>query len=511
MELAQYWAAVGRRKGIILLTILVAMAIALLASFLLPPTYTATVTLRISSPTTGQFLSQNYDLQYADRLMNTYSKLAVSGPVLSQLQQSLGLSKPPAVSVDIPANTELMRISVEDGDPNRAAAAANMVANLLMQDFKAHYGENATNAQNALETQLAQAQNDLNQSLAKYNALSNNKSADPGQVAAAKADLDAKQQAYTNLLSQVDQARLAGATQGSTFSIVDPALPPLAPSRPNKVLNLGLGLVVGLIGGLGLAFLFENLDSTLFTSNQVEEATGAKILGRIPSVRMRRGVPTNDNFPAEEAFLRLRTNLAQLDHGVPHTLLVTSAQPAEGKSTVVVNLARALAQTGRSVVIVDADMRAPVLHRVFHLPNSRGLSTILQGKGTLDEVIQHSKIPRVFVLTSGPIPSNPSELLGSSEMAALTQQLTHLFGVVVLDTPPLLPVTDAAVLAPSVDGVLLVVSTGQARREAVQAAVDQLESIGVHSYGVVVNRSQQDPMYNSYYPRPAPEDRTRVR
>ncbi len=509
MELARYWAVINRRKGIILLTVLVAMAIALLASFLLPPTFTATTTVRISSATTGQLFNQNYDLQYTDRLMNTYSKLAVSGPVLSQLAQSLGMAKPPAVSVNIPANTELMQISVEDVDPNRAAAAANMVANLLMQDFKAHYGQNAAAAQTALTTQLTQAQNDLNQAVAKYNALSNTKSADPNQVAAAKADLDVKQQAYTQLLSSADQARLAG-SDGSSFSIVDPALPPAAPSRPNKVLNLGLGAVLGLIGGLGLAFLFENTDSTLFTPDQVAEMTGARILGRIPSVRMRRGVPTNDNFPAEEAFLRLRTNLAQLDHGAPHTLLVTSAQPAEGKSTVAVNLGRALAQTGRSVVLVDADLRAPVLHRVFHLPNSRGLSTILQGKATLDEVIQHSKMPRVFVLTSGPIPQNPSELLGSNEMTALMQQLMHLFGAVVLDTPPLLPVTDAAVLAPSMDGVLLVVSAGQARREAVHAAIDQLESMGVSSFGVVINRTQQDPMYNSYYPRPSRKDRERV-
>ncbi len=508
MELAHYWAVISRRKGIILLTVLVAMAIALLASFLLPPSYTATATVRISSATTGQLFNQNYDLQYTDRLMNTYSKLAVSGPVLSQLAQSLGMPKPPAVSVDIPANTELMKISVEDGDPNRAAAAANLVANLLMQDFKAHYGQNATNAQTALTDQLNQAQNDLNQALAKYNTLSANKSADPAQVAAAKADLDAKQQAYTNLLSQADQARLAGATQGSTFSIVDPALPPIAPSRPNKVLNLGLGALVGLIGGLGLAFLFENTDSTLFTPDQVAEVTGARILGRIPSVRMRRGVPTNDNFPAEEAFLRLRTNLTQLDHGAAQTLMVTSAQPAEGKSTIAVNLARALAQTGRSVVIVDADLRAPVLHRVFHLPNSQGLSTILQGRATLDEVIQHSKLPRVFVLTSGPIPNNPSELLGSGEMTTLMQQLAHLFSVVVLDTPPLLPVTDAAVLAPAMDGVLLVVSAGQARREAVHAAAEQLQGMGVQTYGVVINRMEQDPIYNSYYPRP-PKERVR--
>ena len=155
-----------------------------------------------------------------------------------------------------------------------------------------------------------------------------------------------------------------------------------------------------------MALAFDSLDTTLFDTDHVEEISGAKVIARIPPLRMRNGVPLDDNFPAEEAFLRLRTNLVLLDHAAPHTLLVTSAMPGEGKSTVAVNLARALAQTGRSVVLVDADLRAPVLHRVFGLPNTKGLTTILQRKTTLDETIQHSRIPRVFVLTSGPVPMN---------------------------------------------------------------------------------------------------------
>ncbi len=500
MDVRYYWSILWRRKGIVVLTILLAVAVALLASLLMPPSFVASTTLRIATTYTGQTYDQRYDLQYTDRLVNTYTKLATSAPILTQLAQNLGTPKPPAVSVDVPANTELMRISVEDGDPNRAANGANLLAKLLIADFQSHYVGGAQSTLGTLSNQVNQAASDLSQARQKLSALQSKTPQDAQQIAAAQTDADVKQQLYSALLSQYEQVRVQSAAQANSISIVEPALPPTEPARPNKALNLGLGLLVGLVGGIALAFLIENLDTTLFTTEQIEEATGGKILGQIPKLKLRRGARFN-NLPVSEAFSRLRTNLDHLDHSesTPQTIMVTSAEPAEGKSTVAVNLARALAQSGKSVILVDADLRAPVLHRVFDLPNSRGLSTILQKGVSLDEAIQHSKMARVFVLTSGPLPSNPNELLGSPEMKSLMQQLVNLFGVVVLDTPPFLPVTDAAVLSRTVDGVLLVVARGQSRREAVQATCEQIANQGVRAPGIVVNRAELDRAYDAYY------------
>jgi succinoglycan biosynthesis transport protein ExoP len=284
-------------------------------------------------------------------------------------------------------------------------------------------------------------------------------------------------------------------------SVVEPAVSPLAPSKPRKELNIALGFMVGLAGGIGLAFLFENLDTTLYATEQIEEATELSILGKIPTGKRRRQITLfNGHSPQGEAFRRLRTHIFTLDHDAPlQTLLVTSAEPREGKSTIVANLALAIAQSGQKVIVVDADLRLPTLHKIFDLSNEIGLSSILRQEVTLDEAAQDSKIPGVQVLPSGPLPPNPAELLGSPQMTALIEQLAQQFDLVLLDTPSLLAVTDAAVLVPTVDGVVLVVGRAQARGEAVRAARQQLADVRARSVGIVVNRAEQDGDYHYYH------------
>jgi succinoglycan biosynthesis transport protein ExoP len=291
-------------------------------------------------------------------------------------------------------------------------------------------------------------------------------------------------------------------------SVIEPAFAPSAPSKPPTKRNIALGFMVGLAGGIGLAFLFENLDTTLYTTEQIKEVAELSTLGKIPTARRQRQVTFfNGNSPQGEAFRRLRTHIFTLDQGMPlQTLLVTSAEPREGKSTIVANLALAIAQSGRKVIVVDGDLRRPTLHRIFDLSNEIGLSSILKQEATLDEAAQDSKIAGVQVLTSGPLPSNPAELLGSPQMTALIEQLAQQFDMVLLDTPSLLAVTDAAVLAPTVDGVVLVVGRAQAQREAVRAAHQQLVYVKARSIGVVVNRAEQDGSYYYYHRAPTQRD-----
>ncbi len=193
-----------------------------------------------------------------------------------------------------------------------------------------------------------------------------------------------------------------------------------------------------------------------------------------------------------EAFRRLRTNILASDvDNLPYALLVTSAEQGDGKSTIAANLAVVIAQSGRRVLVVDCDMRRPRLHEIFNLPNQRGLTSSLVEQMSLEHVVNDSTFPRVHVITSGPsTPPNPPELLGSQQMATLVQEMRKEFDVVLLDTPASLSVTDAAVLVPLVDGVLLVVARSRSRREAVRAVRQQLFNVNAKSIGLVVNRAE---------------------
>ena len=211
-------------------------------------------------------------------------------------------------------------------------------------------------------------------------------------------------------------------------------------------------------------------------------------------------VASDPQSPVAEAFRTLRTNIQfkSLDNPV-RTILVTSSAAEEGKSTVVANLAVSLAQTGAAVVAVDCDLRNPSLHQAFGLPNERGLTSLmLSPELTVRDVLQRSEAGALDVLTSGPLPPNPSELLGSQRMEAIVRELRDKADYVVFDTPPILAVTDAAVLAMRVDGSILVLSAGKARRDAVKKAKRTLEERSARFLGVVVNNVKE--VSSGYYP-----------
>jgi len=306
-----------------------------------------------------------------------------------------------------------------------------------------------------------------------------------------------------NILAElfIDSMKRTKTGRNFTITLIDQAVPPRSPSSPRKMLNIALGTMVGLAGGLGLAFLFENLDTTLYSLEQIETVTKAKVLAQIPKVKQRQPVITlNGNSPYGDAFRRLQTNLFIPDYGRPlRTLLVTSTKPDEGKSTIVANLALVMAQSRNKVIVVDCDLRRPSLHQVFDLPNDVGLSSILTGEATLEDSMQQSEIPRVQVLTSGPLPHNPTDLLGSPEMSDLLARLAHQFDKVLLDAPALLPVIDAAVIAPGVDGTLLVVERDRVRWGDLQTVLRQLTLSRANLIGVAVNRTKRSKRYNYYF------------
>lgn len=499
MELRTYLQILSRRKWVIIITTIVTLAAVVIGTWWMTPIYQATTTLRVATAHQGSFDSPSYNTYYADRLMNTYAKVLTSSPMQDDLKKRLGLAEAPAVKVDISANTELMQIVVADPDPVMASKAANILAELFLAYVKATDNANDTSTQKTLDNQLALALGEVTKARQEYDVLLTATPASADAIASANRLLRLKEDTYASLLGLSSRAKATQSFSDTAVSVVEPAQVPESPAQPKKALNIVLGLVVGLIGGVGLAFLLENLDSTLYTTEQIEEATQLNILGRIPRGNMTRGPILNGGSPAGEAFRHVRASLLNLDpDSTWHILVVTSAEPGEGKSTIAVNLAHALAQTGRNTLLIDCDLRAPTLHKILGLSNEIGLSNVLRSKAQAHEAVHCAFDTDLWVMPSGPLPANPAELLGSAEMTQLLKHATEKFEMVILDTPSILAVADGAMLAPKADAAILVVAWASAKENAVKTACRTLSVAKTRIAGVIINRTEPDHDYRYY-------------
>lgn len=299
-----------------------------------------------------------------------------------------------------------------------------------------------------------------------------------------------------------------GARPDARVVVEQRATIPQKPVIPKRFRNLATGLVVGLVLGLGLAVIRELLDNTVKTAEALEEVTGAVAVGFIPLDRKLGEDHTisfdTDNSGVAEAFRKLRTNLHFLAvDNPPRTIVVTSSSPSEGKSTTSINLALALAEANHSVVLVDADLRRPRLAKYLGLVGSVGFSTVLSGGAPISEVLQQTRFPRLAVLAAGPIPPNPSELLGSKAASKLITELRSQFDYVIIDSPPLLAVTDSAVAATHADGTLVVVRAGKTRRDQLAHAMGMLNGVNAKVLGSVLTmlptRGSGAYAYSYYY------------
>ena len=332
------------------------------------------------------------------------------------------------------------------------------------------------------------------------------------RIAQLEIERDILQDTYSYLLGQFQQAQLQAATISHYVEILDGASPParVGTDLRGKVL---LGLLVGILLGLGGAFFLEYLDQTIKTAADVERVIGVPVLGLIPhetklvsrSNGAKRPVVAinalGPDDPTVEAFRSLRTNVTFVAAERPIQLLaVSSPGPGEGKSTATVNLAMALAQSNSRVLLVDGDMRRPVVHRAFQLVTEPGLTDILVGNATLRETARPELAPKLDVLPSGPRPPNPSELLGSDAMRHFLDEVRKEYDFVVIDTPPILPVTDAVVVGSVADAMVVVLRSGDTEEQAAQRAINQLRRVHTRVAGVVLNGvSLKHEQYHTYY------------
>ncbi len=265
---------------------------------------------------------------------------------------------------------------------------------------------------------------------------------------------------------------------------------PSSPVVPKRARNIAVGLVLGLVLGVGFALIRDLLDNTVKDRTTLEQIANVGLVGTVPLDKERRRHAAiafeNDNSVIAEAFRKLRTNLQFLSvDNPPRVIVITSSMPHEGKSTTAINIALALAEAEHNVVLVDGDMRRPTLSKYLDLMSKVGFSTVLSGAVSIDDSLQKTRFPGLSVLTSGAVPPNPSELLGSQSARKVLAELRSRFDYVIIDSTPLLAVTDAAILAAGADGVLIMARFGQTKREQLAHAVGSLESVGAPLLGAV--------------------------
>jgi capsular exopolysaccharide synthesis family protein len=306
------------------------------------------------------------------------------------------------------------------------------------------------------------------------------------------------------LLKRLKETALTETLPRSNIQVVDPAQPSSIPIKPKKGLNLLLAVLIGLTMGAGLAFFFEYLDNTIKSPEDVERVLAAPLLGIVPSAGRARKPPhkietillTEPRSSQAEAYRTIRTSvLLSSAERPPKIVLVTSPGPMEGKTTTAANLSIAMAQAGNSTLLIDADLRKPRIHHLFapadspddSVDNLMGLGPVLVGEIPLEAAIRQTPISLLSVLTSGPIPPNPAELLGSQRMRELIGGLAKRFDRIIIDSPPLVPVTDATLLATLCDGVVLVVKESQTTKHLAITARTRLAEAKAKLLGVVLN------------------------
>ncbi|UHQ18457.1 polysaccharide biosynthesis tyrosine autokinase [Lysobacter sp. KIS68-7] len=305
-------------------------------------------------------------------------------------------------------------------------------------------------------------------------------------------EAETNRQLYDGLLQRYKEIGVVGNVGANNVSVIDRADVPEKKHSPRLVLNLAVGLLLGLFAGVLAAFLLEHLDRRVHAPKELEDEAGVPVLGAIPRLAPNETVvaaSADTRSPFSESYRSVRTALQfSTEHGLPRNLLITSAGPSEGKSTTALELARNIAQAGKRVVLVDADLRKPSIHRTTGLANAKGLSNVLSGSAQAADVLQRSLDGAFDIMTSGPLPPNPPELLAGDGMSTLLAELQARFDVIVIDGPPVLGLADAPLLANVAEATILVAAAEQTRRDSIRHAIRRLRASHAHVLGALLTR-----------------------
>lgn len=500
MELRDYLNVMRARRWVIIQAVFIVTLTALVVSLMQPPTYQGEAKILISEKDAGASLFGAVLPEFSsqpERGLQTQVQLMQVRPIAEEVIRELGLQMSPEellarVEVSAVGQTNIIRITATDGDAERAAEIANAMAEGFVRFSRDMKRESLQAAIAEVEARLSEAQ-DLVLALGR-------RIQKEGKSDDLSAELQIATGLFSTLADKLEQLKINEQLEIGSGRVVSPAAVDTDPVSPKPVRNTALGLAVGLVFGLGMAFLYEYLDDTIKSTEELEELFGVPVLGVIPyhdpsgdGVRKLVVADGKGTSHEAEAYRMLRNALGfiNFEHDIT-SILVTSAAPEEGKSTVAANLAASLAQAGSKVAFIECDFRRPTAQQFFNVNNMIGLSDVLLGTNSLKAALQRPRDDELLVLTAGKMPPNPAELLGSERMQELVASLKDWADWVIIDTPPLLAVSDAAAMSRWADGVLLVSRAGHATRNAARRSGDQLESVGARVVGVVGTMSLEE-------------------
>ena len=489
IEFRDYLRMLRRRKGTVILTVMVLLAAALALSFLQTPVYEGKAEVVLQARQTDTLFDPNTG-QPVDRArtVQTEIKILKGQTVRDAVRKKIGAAPP--VSASPAGDTDVIEVRAQSTDANRAAAVANAYAEAYIDFRRTQAVDDLMSAAQQIQGKVADLQKQID-----------------ALPSGAQKDALISQQALFK--QKLDQLQVDAAVKTGGAQLVTRATVPSKPVKPTTVRNAVLAVVVGLFLGTGLAFVVEYLDDSVKTKDDLARvAPEVPVIGLIPADTMWHSPEeprvvslTEPKSAAAEAYRTLRTSIQFLALEQPiRTLQITSPSAQEGKTTTLANLAVALARAGQRVVVVCCDLRRPRIHEFFGLDNKVGFTSVLLGKVPLTAALQPVREqPRLVLLASGPIPPNPSELLSSKRTVEVLTSLQAEADVVLVDCPPVLPVTDALVLSGRVDATLLVCVAGATTRKDAARAVELLTQVAAPLVGTVLNGVTPDAGYGYDY------------
>lgn len=503
MEIRYFISLMWRRLWLVLLIAIVAGGLVYFVNRQSPAVYAATAVYIIDQAPKGNTGNEYSQTLFEQQLAQSYMRIINTRPVREQTLADLHLEDQltemdlaKMVSISAQANTDLITIYVEDTDPVRATAIANTMGFVFIAQNQARENQRYATPIANWEKQLEELAAEIQTTETQINELNEPTTAvAEAELSRLKTNLNELRILYTNAFNKINELQLAQAQESSNLIVIETAIPTYEPIRPRPLLNALLASFIVALLSFAVIFSLDYLDDSIKSPHEILKDTGLATLGMISFLR---GANAADALvtaraprdPMSEAYRMLRTNLdfTAVDGGLK-SFLVTSSSPGEGKSTTTANLAVVMAQAGKRVILVDADLRRPIQHKIFNVGNNHGLTTaILDSSSPLTHHLQQSNVPNLQLMSSGPLPPNPADLLDSQRMLQLMSDLQQLADVVLFDTPPVLAVADATILAPRVNGTLLVVENGKTRRAALAQAVERLQNSNTRLLGVLINK-----------------------
>jgi capsular exopolysaccharide synthesis family protein len=482
------------------------------------PVYQAVTSMLINEASSSKGSIDLNSLWLSERLARTYVELMQSEAILSEVisrlkcpfnVQILGTR----LVVRLVKDTQLIKVSVEDTDPVRAAAICNLIPEVFISYNVSSQSSRFAESKKSLVREIAALDKQIEQMELRITGLMNTTDpAESNKRSSLESDLVRLQQSRSSLVQSYENQRLVEAQILNNVIVVDKATVPAFPIRPRIARSVILGVFFGLLIGVMLIFFIDHLDDSIKNAEQITTGLQLPLLGvavllSSKDMEARPIAHKKPRSPITESFRFLRSNIlfAGIDRPV-RRILVTSINAQEGKSFVSANLATVFAQSGKTVALLDCDLHRPSLHKHFDKTNTLGLSGIMrQETFNIENVLRLTDEPNLSLLTAGQLPSNPAELLGSSTMGRLLDSIAETKDIMVLDSPPIGALTDAAVLANKVDGVVVVVEMGKTRFSDLQHAKEHLERSGAYVLGVVLNKAPIERssyyycQYSSYY------------